>query len=137
MSTENMRAIQDSEGPVSIEQKRMIKILVAQGWSKNEIIYEMQRIFGNDVLILPRSVDDERSFVAKTIPVLFWGLTIGYFAIRFRSRTLLTAANAPIKKTRVVRKKKEVNMTTGLLSKDGVPTDVDESEELRRKLRNK
>jgi hypothetical protein len=28
VSTENIRAIQDSEGPVSQEQKRMVKILV-------------------------------------------------------------------------------------------------------------
>ena len=123
----------------------MIKVLVAQGWSKNEIIYEMQRVFGNDVLILPQSVDDERSFAAKTIPILFWGFTIGYLAIRFRSRTLLASPNVPVKKTRVVRKKKEMDLpaeqiatgSSGLLPKDGVLKEVDETEELRRKLRNK
>ena len=115
----------------------MIKVLVAQGWSKNEIIYEMQRVFGNDVLILPQSVDDERSFAAKTIPILFWGFTIGYLAIRFRSRTLLASPNVPVKKTRVVRKKKEMDLPAGLLPKDGVLKEVDETEELRRKLRNK
>jgi hypothetical protein len=31
----------------------MIRTLVAKGWSKNEIVYEIQRVFGNDVLILP------------------------------------------------------------------------------------
>ena len=72
-STENIRAIQDSEGQTSIEQKRMIKILVAQGWSKNEIIYEMQRIFGNDVLILTNILDDERGFLARTVPILGFG----------------------------------------------------------------
>ena len=51
-ATENTRAIQDSESLVAQEQKKMIKTLVKKGWSKNEIIYEVQRIYGNDVLIL-------------------------------------------------------------------------------------
>ena len=57
----------------------MIKILVAQGWSKNEIIYEMQRVFGNDVLILTNRLDDERSLAARFLPVFALTLTAGFF----------------------------------------------------------
>ena len=81
-STENIRAIQDSEGQTSIEQKRMIKILVGQGWSKNEIIYEMQRIFGNDILIMTSSLDDERGFLARTIPMLTFGTLAGLLFLK-------------------------------------------------------
>ena len=63
----------------------MIKMLVGQGWSKNEVIYEMQRVFGNDVLIFPQSVDDERSLAAKLVPPLATGLMVGLLAFRFRS----------------------------------------------------
>ena len=34
-STETARAIQDSEGLVARDQKKMIKILADKGWSKN------------------------------------------------------------------------------------------------------
>ena len=40
-SMETNRAIQDSEGHVAQEMKKMVKILVGKGWPKNEIIYEM------------------------------------------------------------------------------------------------
>ena len=43
----------------------MIKTLIKKGWTKNEIVYELQRVFGNDVLILPKKLDDERSFLGK------------------------------------------------------------------------
>ena len=46
----------------------MIKSLVGQGWSKNEIIYEIQRIFGNDVLITPQCLSEERSLVGRAGP---------------------------------------------------------------------
>jgi len=69
-STENVRAIQDSESPVAIEQKMVFKSLAAQGWSKNEIVYEVQRIYGNDVLIEAGMLTDERSFLGKTIPIV-------------------------------------------------------------------
>ncbi len=45
--------------------KKMVKTLVKKGWSKNEVIYEMQRVFGNDILILKQSVDDERGIIGK------------------------------------------------------------------------
>ena len=84
-STETIRAIQDSEGQISIEQKKMIKILVAQGWSKNEIIYEIQRVFGNDVLILPDSLDDERSIFARAVPFVAIGMLSLSVLMRRRS----------------------------------------------------
>jgi hypothetical protein len=55
--------------------KRMIKALVKKGWTKNEVIYEIKRIYGNDVLILKSRVEDDRSFVAK------YGLGIFAFSI--------------------------------------------------------
>ena len=60
----------------------MIKILVGQGWSKNEIIYEMQRIFGNDILIMTSSLDDERGFLARTIPMLTFGTLAGLLFLK-------------------------------------------------------
>ena len=57
----------------------MVKILVSQGWSKNEIIYEMQRVFGNDVLILPKNLDDERGLIERLLPVVLTGTMIGFF----------------------------------------------------------
>jgi cytochrome c-type biogenesis protein CcmH/NrfF len=37
---------------VAQEMKRIVKTLAKKGWSKNEIVYELQRIYGNDILIL-------------------------------------------------------------------------------------
>jgi cytochrome c-type biogenesis protein CcmH/NrfF len=50
---------------VAQEQKRLVKTLVKKGWSKNEVIYEMQRVYGNDVLILKSKLHDERGAFAK------------------------------------------------------------------------
>ena len=95
-STENIRAIQDSEGQVSQEQKRMVKMLVAQGWSKNEIIYEIQRVFGNDVLILTNKLDDERGLFGRTMPFVSLGLAGAFFMLTRRSNAL---RNVPTKST--------------------------------------
>ena len=54
----------------------MVKVLISKGWAKNEIIYEMQRVFGNDVLILPNALDDERTIFGKVAPVMLFGLTL-------------------------------------------------------------
>ncbi len=43
----------------------MIKTLIKKGWTKNEIVYEVQRIYGNDVLILKTRLDDQRGVVGK------------------------------------------------------------------------
>ena len=45
--------------------KKIVKNLVKKGWSKNEIIYEIQRVYGNDVLIQKFKLNDERGFVGK------------------------------------------------------------------------
>jgi hypothetical protein len=45
--------------------KKIVKTLVKKGWSKNEIIYEIQRVYGNDVLIQRFKLNDERGFVGK------------------------------------------------------------------------
>jgi len=45
--------------------KKIVKTLVKKGWSKNEIIYEIQRVYGNDVLIQKFKLNDERGFVGK------------------------------------------------------------------------
>lgn len=63
--------------------KKMVKTLVKKGWSKNEVIYEMQRIFGNDILILKGKLDDERGFVGKYgIPILGFSLFSGFMIMR-------------------------------------------------------
>ena len=70
-SDENARAIQDSESNVAIMQKRMIECLAHKGWSKNEILGEVQRVWGQDVIILPEMIDDTRStFVKFGLPML-------------------------------------------------------------------
>lgn len=75
-STENARAIQDSETLIAQEQKKLIKTLAKKGWSKNEIIYEVQRIYGNDVLIITRKLDDERGLIAvNKNPLMMLGLS--------------------------------------------------------------
>ena len=52
----------------------MIKTLVKKGWSKNEVVYEMQRVFGNDVLILKHKLNDERGPFGKVgIPLFIMG----------------------------------------------------------------
>jgi hypothetical protein len=45
--------------------KKIVKTLVKKGWSKNEIIYEIQRVYGNDVLIQKFKLNDERGFAGK------------------------------------------------------------------------
>ena len=66
----------------------MIKTLVSQGWSKNEIIYETQRIFGNDVFISPEELDDERSFIGKVVPIVVPALILaGFFFTRRKIHT--------------------------------------------------
>eukprot|EP00350_Pseudokeronopsis_sp_OXSARD2_P002036 CAMPEP_0170555198 /NCGR_PEP_ID=MMETSP0211-20121228/13091_1 /TAXON_ID=311385 /ORGANISM="Pseudokeronopsis sp., Strain OXSARD2" /LENGTH=132 /DNA_ID=CAMNT_0010864863 /DNA_START=64 /DNA_END=462 /DNA_ORIENTATION=+ len=64
-SSETARAIQDSESNVAKEQKRMINTLIGKGWSKNEVVYEIQRVYGNDVLILQDKLTDDRPFHKK------------------------------------------------------------------------
>ena len=90
-SMESTRAIQDSEGLIAKEQKNMIKILISEGWSKNEIIYEMQRIFGQDVLIYPNKLDDNRSFMHRALPLATFAITIGS-AFIFRRMQLIRKA---------------------------------------------
>ena len=85
-ATEDARAIQDSESNVAQDQKRIIKHLLSQGWSKNEIIYELQRIFGNDVLLNGTYLDDERSLFTKVGPTFFFGLFLSGMFLRGRVR---------------------------------------------------
>ena len=87
-STESYRAIQDSETNVAQEQKRVIKTLARKGWTKNMIIYEVQRIYGNDVLIKPEGLDDERGFVMRyggLGMLMMSGLALAFLARRFRN----------------------------------------------------
>ena len=106
----------------------MIKILTNQGWTKNEIIYEMQRVFGNDVLILVKSLDDERGMAERLLPFCFAGLTVGMMILNYKARGPQIIAQAasmskPIKKVRKVKKSTIVD-------------DLDR-DELKRKLRNR
>ena len=47
----------------------MVKTLLNKGWSKNEILFEVQRIYGNDVIIFTKFLDDERTMLGKIFPV--------------------------------------------------------------------
>ena len=55
----------------------MLKILISEGWSKNEIVYEMQRVFGQDVLIHPQKLDDDRTFTHKFLPFMSLTFAVG------------------------------------------------------------
>ena len=69
----------------------MIRILANKGWEKNEIIYEMQRVFGNDVLIHTKLLHDERSWIGKNKFIIGFGL-LGFMGFMFhRYRTLRIA----------------------------------------------
>ena len=63
---------------------------MSQGWSKNEIIYELQRIFGNDILLDANKLDDERSLATKILPVVCIGLLVSGMFLRGRIKTRQT-----------------------------------------------
>lgn len=95
-STENTRAIQDSESQVAQEQKRLVKTLVKKGWSKNEVVYEMQRVYGNDVLILKSKLNDERGALAKFgIPLMMVSATAASLLLFRRGRRVPRPQAAP------------------------------------------
>mmetsp|Transcript_25622 Transcript_25622/g.39425 ORF Transcript_25622/g.39425 Transcript_25622/m.39425 type:complete len:132 (-) Transcript_25622:16-411(-) len=86
-STEYNRAIQDSESVVALKQKNLILGMVRKGLTKNQIIREMQMIYGNDVLIYPEKVDDTRSFAQvyswKAFKAAAIGIPVLYMYVRF------------------------------------------------------
>ena len=83
-SEENARALQDSESNTAIEQKRMINGLVKKGWSKNEVVAEVQRVWGQDVVILPNMLDDNRGPMAKYgIKMILGFMIMTPFTFRF------------------------------------------------------
>ena len=62
---ETARALQDSESLTAIEQKRMIFGLAKKGWSTIDIVSELQRVWGQDVLILPEKLDGSKNFASR------------------------------------------------------------------------
>ena len=64
-SEENARAIQDSESNTAIEMKRFIRCLVQKDYKMNQIIYEVQKVWGTDILILPKQIEDNRPRIIK------------------------------------------------------------------------
>ena len=54
----------------------MINGLVKKGWNKNEIISETQRVWGQDVVILPQMIDDDRSIASKYGLKMFTGMVL-------------------------------------------------------------
>ena len=65
--------------------KRIVKTLAKKGWSKNEIVYELQRIYGNDILILKQRLSDERGFLGKNgVPITLSLSLMGYMLFRQR-----------------------------------------------------
>ena len=62
----------------------MINGLVKKGWSKNEVVAEVQRVWGQDVVILPNMLDDNRSAMAKYgIKMIFGCMCMTPFVFRF------------------------------------------------------
>ena len=81
------RAIQDSESYCALKQKKMIYALANKGFSKNEIVREMQLVFGNDILIYPQQLDfREGSRLGVFKKVFFMGLLASPFALRVLRR---------------------------------------------------
>ena len=76
-----------------------MKHLLSQGWSKNEVVYELQRIFGNDILLNGTYLDDERSFFMQTVPTFLVGLTVSALFLRGRVRARQAAELAKAVKT--------------------------------------
>lgn len=73
----------------------MIKTLVKKGWTKNEVIYEVQRIYGNDVLILKRSLDDDRGMIGRFgVPITLSFSLAAYLFFRRRRFTPTTFKKA-------------------------------------------
>ena len=65
--------------------KRIVKTLAKKGWSKNEIVFELQRIYGNDILILKQRLTDERGFFGKNVvPITLSFSLMGYMLFRQR-----------------------------------------------------
>jgi hypothetical protein len=63
--------------------KKIIKTLAKKGWQKNEIVYEVQRIFGNDVLILKHRLNDERGFFGRFgVPLTISSIILGTLFFR-------------------------------------------------------
>ena len=107
----------------------MIKTLVSQGWTKNEIIYEMQRVFGNDVLILPRSIDDERSFLGKTLPLITCAMLVG--ALFFKRN-----GSQSIKMVKAAKPGTKVKKSKLRDEKIVAATEGENVDDLKKKLRN-
>jgi len=63
----------------------MVKTLLNKGWGKNEILFEMQRLYGNDVIIFPKYLDDERSLVGKMVPVMAFCFGLSSLAYMYKS----------------------------------------------------
>ncbi|CAI2378166.1 unnamed protein product [Moneuplotes crassus] len=103
-ATESIRVIADSEGYVGKRQKKMIKTLVRKGWSKNEIFYEMQRVFGNDVVTENKAFDDESKPLLTAgvvlLPVLFCG---SLFLLRQARRIRLEMAISQTREAQKIR----------------------------------
>ena len=104
-SQETARALQDSESPIAQDQKHMILGLVQKGWTKNEIVAENQRVWGQDVLILSNELDDNRSgFVRYGLPMVTGMLFLSPFLIRQVKVSQLSRMNKSHMKDELLRK---------------------------------
>ena len=78
-----------------------------KGWSKNEIVYEVQRIYGNDVLILKHKLDDTRGIVGQYGVPLTMMMSLTAFLFFRRRRTLFKVVpkvNVESEKEEILRK---------------------------------
>jgi len=86
-------SISKTDNKLSNETKRMIKRLLAKGWTNNEIAYEMEKIYGSGTITYNSSLvnDTKRSYlsIALNIFQVFLVYKIGkYFLFRMKIKKL-------------------------------------------------
>lgn len=55
--------LNEAEGEIAKEQKQLIQRLIAKNWTPNQIIYEIERIYGMDAFIKSRPIIDVGRFL--------------------------------------------------------------------------
>ena len=70
----------NADGYMAKKQKRMVNILSRKGWTKNEVVYEFQRVFGNDIVENTDLFDDQSSSMYQifkfSLPIFIFGTFI-------------------------------------------------------------
>jgi len=75
----------------AIDMKKIIHTLIQKGWTENEIVFELQRIFGNDVLMDGQKINDERSLLARSVFPSIFMMTFGLISLSVIRRKRLSS----------------------------------------------